>query len=207
MVSISIKADIREATKYLAFVEKKQINFAAKNTLNRLAYQGMQGEKKAAKVQINEPIGFTLRGFRYRSATTKRLRSAVYIEPLQWKYLKYIIEGGTRIPPKNRTAVPRQIKLNKYGNIPGRHGGLIKKQTQFIATINGLYGLWERPPKTKRRGKNKADHDKIWLLARIMNRVEYEKSFKFYETVQTIVHQRFRRIFDKEISKALKSAR
>lgn len=207
MVEISIKADIKPVLKRLNNFVKQQVPYATRLTLNQLAYEAQQEVTKTAREQIDKPIGFTLRGFKYRKSSRADMSSAVYIQPIQAEYLQYIILGGQRVPKRGHTAIPVNIPLTDYGNIRGRRTGLLKKKTQFIANVNGVLGIWQRPTATQRRGKNKINHNRLELLTTIERTVDYEKRFKYFETVQKLVTKRVAPILLKKLALAIKTAK
>jgi hypothetical protein len=75
----------------------------------------------------------------------------VYIDKIQEEYLKYQIDGGTRQDKEGgRVIVPVDMKLNAYGNIPGKRTGVAKGK-RFGAVRKGVKGIWTK----QGRGKNK----------------------------------------------------
>ena len=106
-------------------------------------------------------------------------------------YMHYQIEGGTRQTGK-RIPVPYQpnARLNKFGNIIGKKTGLIKKSTQFMGTVGGTEGVFER---TK---------DGLKLIIGFERSVNYTPRFPFY-----IIASKFSNsVFDKNFTKAFNRA-
>ena len=218
---INVKQDIQPVIDNLNFLFRDQVPYATARALTEMAKLTQKELKRVAPNQIDRPTAFTLRAFKYYSATKRRPEAAVYIEPIQEQYLQHIISGGPRYPKGGRTAIPANIALNRYGNIPGRKRGIIRNKRQFIANINGLLGIWERAPRVKTRTKtgrkrklkaehvatNKANHDKVILIAKIKSKVDYEKSFKYFEQTEKFVRDNIARLFKKELEKAIASAK
>lgn len=94
---------------------------------------------------LDRPTPFTLKAIKTSKAKPKPEPSAiVYVQPLQARYLKWPIYGGTI----DSIITPAAGRLNRYGNIPGKRGGLEKikgaNPKRFIAEIKGDYGVWQR---------------------------------------------------------------
>ncbi len=198
MLSIAVKGldDVKKAFKQ----DAKQHRYAASLALTRTARQAADDQKAQAEKELDRPTPFTKRGFRYRKATKAKLQSAVYIAPIQAEYLFWAVEGGRR-PGRSKKgeALPVGIRMNKYGNIPGRWKGkirkLINRPNTFVETINGVHGVWQRF-----KGRLK-------LLIRFHKSTKYDKQLKFYKTADKSFYRRYDREFDKALSQALRTAR
>ncbi len=200
----------------------KQTRFAAALALTRTAKLGMEVERREAARDLKNPVPFTLRGFRFEKATKTNLESRVYIMPIQSQYLAWQIEGGRR---SKRTAVgealPVNIGINRYGNIIGRKGGKLAKLAArpdtFIGVINGVKGLWQRGNSTRsgkfrasggtRRRKLKQAAERLVLLVRFEQAVQYRPRFDFYAVGQRVLDQHFETEFDKALEYARSTAK
>ena len=97
---------------------------------------------------LDRPTPFTMKAIKTSKARPKPEPSAiVYVQPLQARYLKWPIYGGT-LPTVIEPAAGR---LNKYGNIIGKNraprglkGIKGNNPKRFIAEIKGGFGVWER---------------------------------------------------------------
>ena len=200
MLSIVTKG-IKEVEKAIK-KDAKQMRFAAAVALTRTAKIAAGDEKKLAAKKLVKPTPFTLRGFRFKKATKAKLESSVYIAPIQAEYLWWSVEGGRRAKrAKSGEALPVNIKLNQYGNIPARGKGKIKKLIDrpdtFLGTVRGVYGLWQR-------GSQK---NKIKLLLRFVPSTKYHRRFKFYDLAERAFKRHFGREFDKAFDEAIRTAR
>lgn len=197
MVKIVITDNIKPLIKKLNKQQRQQVPFATSQALNDTAFKVQTALKVQASQKLDRPTPYTLRGFRYKRSTKRNLNARVFINDIQYEYLRYQIEGGTRRPHKG-TALPVNIRLNKYGNIPKRRAGIIRgKPNRFVATINGITGVWQQ-------NKNKT---KVKLLARVQPQVEYRKRFPYYKIVHGVVRNTFTNAFNKRLTAALLSAR
>lgn len=199
MMEISVKDNIKEIERQLSRLQRKQIPFATSMALNNTAFQARKALMAQAPVKLNRPTKYTVNAFRVAKASKRKLVASVYVDDSRAHYLKYQIEGGTRIGKGMGTGVPtRNRKLNAYGNIPGRRSGLVKGKKQFISTIKGVPGVWER---YGRKGR------KVRLMVGFEKQVTYRPLFPFYKIVGGVVRGRFKRNLERAIVRALGSAR
>ena len=149
----------------------RQWSFATSLALNRTAFDMRDALRVAAAEQLDDPIEFTLRGFLVKTSTKASPTAIVFIEEKRDDYMRYLVTGGIRMPKTKRAlVVPTvNIRLNRFGNIPGRSRGAIakllaNKKLYFSGKPKGLQlrkpsqtaaGVWKRnTPKAKRpRGR------------------------------------------------------
>jgi len=198
---IRVEADFSKLTKHMDNVSRKQIPFAASQAINDTATQSQRALRTNARKQLDRPTPFTLRGFTVQRSHKNKLTAYVYVNKIQEKYLRFQIEGGTRKDKEvGRVLVPVNARLNKYGNIPGKHSaGLTRGKKRFAAERNGVKGIWER-----RGGKR---NPKIILIAAYHTRAAYTKQFDFYKTVAGVVRKNITKHFEKRLRLALRTAR
>lgn len=200
-MDISIQDDIKQLRRGLTKVQQKQLPFATAQAITDTAFSA----RKALQVQVNRyidrPTPFTQRGFLVRRAKKTDLEGAVFIRPEVDKYLRWQIEGGVQTRPITKAKhllVPVTAKLNQYGNIKGRRSGVIKKKKrQFIGTIHGVEGVWERI----NRGRN------VKLVVAFAPKVRYQKRFPFYKIAGGVVRNTFRKHMERRLARALATAR
>lgn len=197
-MQISIKHDLKQAAQKLSRIQKQQIPFAASQAINDTALDAQKAAKVQAEKKLDRPTRSTINAIRVKRATKRRLVGEVFILPWAWAYLKYQVDGGTRNARGAGTAVPVNARLNKYGNIPSRKKGLIKNRRQFIATVQGITGVWER---FGRGGKQ------IKLIAAFEKQVTYTRRYAFDKIVQGVVKNKFKKHFEARLKMALLTAR
>lgn len=196
---MNVRGDVREVERMLTRLQRRQVPFATAQALNDTAFAARKAEMVQAEQKLHKPTPFTVKGFQVNKARKSNLRAQVFIEPKRWKYLKWQVEGGTRRATGRGTGVPTEHrKLNRYGNIPGRRKGLVKGKRQFIATIRGISGVWER---YGRGGKQ------VRLLVAFERSVEYAKRFPFYKIAEGVARNTFVRHFNRRLARALRSTR
>jgi hypothetical protein len=193
----NIKGDLKAIKKGLSRMQKKQLPFASAMAINSTLFDIQKAEKVQIQKKLDRPIPFTVKGFRVVKAKKYKLRGSVEIQPNRWKYLKYQVEGGTRT--KNVLVPTSKAKLNAYGNIAGKRTGLVKKKTQFLGTINGTTGLWQ-----KTGGKR---NPKTSLLIGLRKSASYQKKFPFAKIAQGVARSKFQKNLRRELARAMRTAR
>ena len=146
--------------------------------------------------KLDRPTPFTKRDFFINKAKKNLLVGVLLMKDIVANYMHFQIEGGTRQTGK-RIPVPYQpnARLNKFGNIIGKKTGLIKKSTQFMGTVGGTEGVYER---TK---------DGLKLIIGFERSVNYTPRFPFYTIASKFSNSVFDKNFTKAFSRALKSAK
>lgn len=138
-MQVNIKADIKEATRQLTKIQKKQIPYATSRALNETANRTAKYMKQYARRVFHKPTRYTIAGIRWRKTNKKDLTSYVYLNDWpdkgtpQSKYLHPQIHGGGRalkaselafrragILPPGKYLAPSPRYMNSAGNIkPG----------------------------------------------------------------------------------------
>jgi len=225
MLDINVKADIRDATKYLDAIGRKHIPFATALALTGVAVNARDDVKKNLGEYIDRPTPFTRQGFLFKKATKQNLTAHIYAKDIQAGYLDLLIYGGVRRRKKGSPViVPKDaIGINNYGNIPrGRIKKLIRQGSVFVANIKGVYGVWQRgtndngifTPQEKAGRKKKGEKQKfsksdaIRLLAVFEKKAKYKKgTLPLKEIIEKITRRDFRKEFDKALIRALRTAK
>lgn len=203
-MQVNVKTNIKEITKWTTSVQKKQIPFATAMAINATLGIGKGNTgKKLDKVlgqqmeqKLDNPTPRTKKAFYRLRATKTNLTGVLGFVDWAAKYMQYQIEGGTRASGKKFGIPTKNAKLNKYGNIPNRKDGLVKKKNQKIMTINGMTGVWETH-------KDRT----VKLIIAFKNSATYKPKFPFYKIAAGYVNKNFTKNFIKEMNKALKTAK
>ena len=197
-VQLRVKADVKQATRYLKRVQRKQVPFATAKALTATAQDTQKNLVKGMKRDLHRPTPFTQKGIGIRRATKKNLTASVFVKPIQLEYLKWAIFGGTR-QPRSQVIIIGNTRRNQYGNTPGFRkfrSRQLAKANVFEGEVNGQAGIWER----KRRGGVK-------LLALYVDSATYRKRFRFFERARKTAQARFPKQFDRAMKAALRTAR
>jgi len=213
---ISIESDVKRLSATLNRAQRTQIPFAISKTLNQIAYQVAKETmpKKADQTFAGGATPFTKRGFKYVKSTKNKLWATVFIDKDQAKYMKFMVQGGTRFPEKRAILVStKQSRLNKYGNIPrGTLQKMIDDRSKFFKGTpkgkpNAPAGIWER---YGRKGRSSSAGQKIRLVALYTSEAQYKPLFPFGEFTEGVVFSRrdgFALKFQKNLADALRTAR
>ena len=196
-MQVNVKTNIKEISKNLTRDQKKQVPFASAMAINNTLFQLRKEMGKQTRKKLDRPTKFTQNGFVVQKAKKQNLKGMLFLKDAVEKYLKFQIDGGVRSTGKYIPVPFKQnARLNKFGNIVGKRSGLIKKKSQFIGTVNGLLGVWER-----QKG------NKLKLIIGFERTVEYKPKLPFYTIAQKFSAAVFDRNFTKAIARAIKSAR
>ena len=193
---IDIKDNIKEATKWTTSLQKKQIPFATANAINQTLFQTRKVMMKQTEQKLNNPTPFTVKSYLVDRAKKTKLSGMLFIREAAEKYLKFQILGGTRSRGKKFSIPTSNAKLNKYGNIIGKKSGLIKKKSQFLQTINGITGVWERQR-----------DNKLKLIIALKNSANYKPKLPFYTIAEKYAASKFNKNFTNALNRALKTAK
>lgn len=212
MPSVSVRADIKNATRKLSVAQKKQVPFAVSQALNDTAFDARKAVQVQLPRKLNKPTPWTIRGVRVGKSSKRRLRASVYFTDDRAKYMKFQIDGGIRRNTTDGTIVmPKNIKQNKYGNIPrGKVKKLLQRPDTFIGTIKGIPGVWQRGHISKRgnwSNHNKSHSTNIRLLVRFEDEASYQPRFPMRKIVTGVARSKFRRHFNRRLALALRTAR
>ena len=196
-MQVNVKTNIKEISKNLTRDQKKQVPFASAMAINNTLFQLRKEMGKQTRKKLDRPTKFTQNGFVVQKAKKQNLKGMLFLKDAVEKYLKFQIDGGVRSTGKYIPVPFKQnARLNKFGNIVGKRSGLIKKKSQFIGTVNGILGVWER-----QKG------NKLKLIIGFERTVEYKPKLPFYTIAQKFSAAVFDRNFTKAIARAIKSAR
>lgn len=199
-LDLDISADFSQVYKMLDDLERKHLPYAISTSINSVAKDAKQAIDQQMTQVLDRPTKFTRNAIGIKYSNKRTLQAEVFVKPIQLEYLRWQIFGGTRRSPSQRgVGVPtKNKKLNAYGNIPGRRKGLVKMK-QFIATINGATGVWER------YGGRRAPQ--VRLLVAFEPQVEYSKRLPFFKTAQVTVNKMLPKRFNQAMAHALATAK
>tara|TARA_R100000479_G_scaffold143671_1_gene79238 strand:+ start:247 stop:846 length:600 start_codon:yes stop_codon:yes gene_type:complete len=199
-MQIKVKDNSKQLAKKLTAMQKKQIPFATAQAINNTLFGLRKEMAKQTVKKLDRPVPFTQRGFLVTKAKKTNLVGVLRIKPEVESYLQYQIDGGVRKPSSKKIPVPitKNKRLNKYGNIAGKRGGLVKGSKEFIATIGGATGVW----KENRKGQPPT------LLIKFHDSVKYSKKpFDFYKIGRGYINGTYNRQLTKALAKALRTAK
>lgn len=158
-----------------------QERFAQAMALTWTARDAAKDVNAAIPRYLSDPVPFTKNAATFRPARKTLLESWVVIKPIQAKYLRFQIYGGTRVPKKRALLVPSGVPLNQYGNIPRNTvKRLLARKGVFSGSVRGVGGIWQRD---KKGG--------LKLLIAYEPKAAYKRRFPFERIVRTSVDRTF----------------
>lgn len=185
-----------EARRALRSLGRERMNIAIAAGLNRTAIQMQRRSVMDMSRALDRPTPFTLNAPRVLRADRNRLSAKLYIQPIQARYLRYAIRGGT-LPT---LLEPIEVRLDRHGNIRGKRKGMdaIARQgrRRFVATINGTTGVWQRHGPRAR---------KLKLLVKASENVRRTPRWDFFASAERVARDRLQRDIRDAIARELKA--
>lgn len=131
---------------------RKQIPFATAQAMTAVVRKIEDAQKVAMQRNLDNPTPFTVKSVKSRSARKSDLKAKVFVMNTAAAYLEPFEIGGEHKLNGSALLNPKDIKLNKYGNLPrNKMSGLKSKENTFIGDIGGVNGVWQR--KKAKKGK------------------------------------------------------
>ena len=198
MINVSVSIDISKALAKLRDFPSNQLPFAVASALTTTAQQTSNLLTNKLPEFFDRPTPFTMRAIGIERATKAKLQARVFVKPDQLKYLVFGIDGGTRAPKGRAIPLPVDQATNQYGNLPrGKIKQLLARKDVFSGTVNGIGGIWQRMPGTR----------KLRLLIAYAPKATYRKRYPFYGLGADTVKAAFPQNFQNAMANALRTAK
>ena len=131
---------------------RKQIPFATAQAMTAVVRKIENAQKVAMQRNLYNPTPFTVKSVKSRGARKSDLKAKVLVMNTAAAYLEPFEIGGVHKLNGSALLNPKDIKLNKYGNLPrNKMSALKSKENTFIGDIGGVNGVWQR--KKAKKGK------------------------------------------------------
>ncbi|HDU8651577.1 TPA: hypothetical protein ACJI8U_000711 [Morganella morganii] len=131
---------------------RKQIPFATAQAMTAVVRKIEDAQKVAMQRNLDNPTPFTVKSVKSRGARKSDLKAKVFVMNTAAAYLEPFEIGGVHKLNGSALLNPKDIKLNKYGNLPrNKLSSLKSKENTFIGDISGVNGVWQR--KKAKKGK------------------------------------------------------
>jgi hypothetical protein len=209
---INIKSNIKEVTRGLSSIQKKQVPFATMLALNDTAFALHKTYKAQTKQKFDNPTPFTQKGFRVDKAKKTELTAVVYVDKKREDYMELQVDGGTRRPKRASIVVPSNKNttgITQYasGNITkGAMNKIKKNKKKYFFGVpkggNGTEGIWERYGRTS---TNSSSGARIRQVAKLTKTAKYKALYPFESIGNGIAFSR-RNGFDANFAKRLRYA-
>jgi hypothetical protein len=225
MIAISVKTNVKDITKRLNFIARKQVPFATAQALTAMAKQVQAAEAANLVQKLKSPSPFTRNAVGMTAARKTNLQSQVFIKDKTAKYLNPFEAGGEHVLPGRALLNPKNVKLNAYGQLPRKLLARLKARPDvFIGEVRFkdgrvINGVWQRPPTGERqRGRNgskgntwnKVDGKRtggLKLLIRFGDALPVKTRLEYHALARSIVDRDFKKVFAEQLLKALASAK
>lgn len=227
-MQIDIRSNVKEATRNLTRLQRKQIPFTTSRTLNDMARKLAKPSKKGVGVigkatnrVFKKKSGrsgateFTRKNWFYKKSNKQNLTAEVFWDESNADFMKFQVRGGTRYPRKRAIQVStRHSKslLNPFGNIKREAvSAILDDRAKYFKGVpkgrgEDAAGIWERYGRSKRFPAGK----KIRMVVAYEGNAQYRPLFPFVKVAEGFVFSRedgFAKLFRKNLEHALRTAK
>ncbi|MET4860338.1 hypothetical protein [Morganella morganii] len=144
-------ANLTDLSKQLRTL-RKQIPFATAQAMTAVVRKIEDAQKVGMQRNLDNPTPFTIKSVKSRGARKSDLKAKVFVMNTAAAYLEPFEIGGVHKLNGSALLNPKDIKLNKYGNLPRNKLSSLKiKENTFIGDVGGVNGVWQR--KKAKKGK------------------------------------------------------
>lgn len=136
---------------------RKQIPFATAQAMTSVVRKIEDAQKVAMQRNLDNPTPFTVKSVKSRGARKSDLKAKVFVMNTAAAYLEPFETSGVHKLNGSALLNPKDIKLNKYGNLPrNKLSSLKSKENTFIGDIGGVNGVWQRKKaKKSKKGRKR----------------------------------------------------
>ena len=211
-MKLNVKHNIKEVTRGLSSLQKKQIPFATMLALNDTAFALHNTYKKQTVQKFDNATPFTQKGFRVKKAKKTDLKAVVFVAKNREDYMKLQVDGGTRVPKSQAIVIANDrnaTEIQRYpsGNIKkGAYTKLKKDKDKYFFGIpkgnQGSEGIWER---YGRQASGTASGLRIRQVAKLTKFGKYKALFPFESIGNGVAFSR-KNGFDTNFAKRLRRA-
>ena len=132
---------------------QKQIPFATAQAMTSVVRDIAAAQKVALGRKLESPTPFTVNSVGSAGARKNNLRAKVFVRDVAAEYLEPFEFGGEHKLNSQALLNPKNIKLNKYGNMPRNKLSQLKaKPNVFVGEVNGVDAVWQRRKPKKANG-------------------------------------------------------
>ncbi len=200
---------------------RKQIPFATAQAMTAVVRKIEDAQKVAMQRNLDNPTPFTVKSVKSRGARKSDLKAKVFVMNTAAAYLEPFETGGVHKLNGSALLNPKDIKLNKYGNLPrNKLSSLKSKENTFIGDIGGVNGVWQRKkakkgkkgrkrlqrsPNGTRRDRKKQPMPK--LLIRFGDALPVEPVLGYQDRAMKMTQSLLPREINRAIAEAIRTAR
>ncbi|AXS09648.1 hypothetical protein [Klebsiella pneumoniae] len=151
-------ASLKDLSRQLKQLQK-QIPFATAQAMTSVARDIVAAQKVALGRKLESPTPFTVNSVGSAGARKNNLRAKVFVRDVAAEYLEPFEFGGEHKLNSQALLNPKNIKLNKYGNMPRNKLSQLKaKPNVFVGEVSGVNAVWQRrkPKKAKKKREKRS---------------------------------------------------
>jgi hypothetical protein len=205
MMSISIRANVKELTRKLNSFAYDQLPYATAQGLTALAKRVQVAEKENLPKKLDRPTPFTQSAIRVRGAAKANTTAVVYMMDKTAESLEPYEFGGQNKLNSRALLQPVDVKLNHYGNLPrsllaryrGRKDIYIGPMKTRVGTVSGV---WQRIKATPQKPAS------LKLLIRFEDAHEVKPQLGYEALAQQTVQRYFNADFGRALGEAIAKA-
>ncbi|HBL4708506.1 TPA: hypothetical protein LRL16_000227 [Escherichia coli] len=198
---------------------QKQIPFAMAQAMTSVVRDIADAQKRALGRKLESPTPFTVNSVGSSGARKNNMRAKVFVRDVAAEYLEPFEFGGDHKLNSQALLNPKNIKLNKYGNMPRNKLSQLKaKPNVFVGEVSGVDAVWQRrkPKKAKkkrakrsangtRRPKRKQRAPK--LLVRFGDALPVKPTLGYMDRANTMANALLPSALNQAISEAIRTAK
>lgn len=216
-MKIDVKTNIKEVTKGLTKIQKKQIPFATMLALNDTAFAIHKTMKAQTKQKFKHASNYTQKAFRVEKAKKTHLTAVVFVDKKREDYFKLQVDGGTRTPKNSAIVIANKSNANDIQTFPsgnikkGAYNKIKKNKAKYFFGVpkgnQGSEGIWER---YGRQATGAVSGARIRQVAKLTKSGKYKALFPFESIGKGIAFSRkngFESNFAKRLKLALRTAK
>lgn len=217
LLNISLRSNIKKEMGKLSATMYKQLGFGTAKALTLLAKEVQAAEKVGLTRTFGKAKAFTRNAVGMKGARKDSLEARVFVRPVAARYLDPYEDGGNHVLPGAALLNPKNIKLDKHGQLPrGVLARLKARPDVFIGKVKTaageVNGVWQRMPAkkaTRRRGgvAQPAQAAHLKLLIRFGDALPVNKQLNYRSRAKAVVNARFKPLFNKAMREAVATAR
>lgn len=151
MLTLEIKTNLPQLSKSLEDIVRKQLPFALAQGVNKVAARVQEAEKANIRTTFKNPTPFTQNSVGLWKARKASPVATIFIKDIAASYLEPYEVGGVHKLNSRALLNPKDIRLNKYGQLPqGTIAKLKALPGVFIGPVTlksgeTINGIWQRP--------------------------------------------------------------
>ncbi|EFI6483344.1 TPA: hypothetical protein LOG48_004063 [Escherichia coli] len=212
-------ATLKDLSQQLKKVQK-QVPYATALAMTKVVRQIETAQKTAFERHLESPTPFTVKSVGSVAARKNNLTAKVFVRDTAAGYLEPFELGGEHKLNSQALLNPKNVKLNKYGNMPRNKLSQLKaKPNVFIGDVGGVNAVWQRKKPKIKKGKKRAKRspngtrrDKIKqpapkLLIRFGDALPVKPTLGYMDRANTMVNALLPSALHQAIAEAISSAR